>query len=129
MNGSVLLDTNVVIALFAGEAEVRDQLERTDSVFVPAVVVGELFYGARRSGRVEDNLARVEQFVAVASVLNCDTETARHYSQIKDELRTKGRPIPENDIWIGAIARQYSLTLISRDAHFAQVDDLISVTW
>ena len=129
MNGSVLLDTNVVIALFGGEQNVRDELRHADSVFVPSVVVGELFYGARRSGRVEKNLARVEEFVASNSVLNCDTETARHYSRIKESLRTKGRPIPENDVWIAAIARQHSLTLISRDTHFAEVDQLTLERW
>ena len=41
----------------------------------------------------------------------------------------KGHPIPENDIWIAAVAKQYALTLASRDAHFREVDDLVTVAW
>ncbi|HEY4572503.1 MAG TPA: PIN domain-containing protein [Thermoanaerobaculia bacterium] len=41
----------------------------------------------------------------------------------------KGRPIPENDIWIAASARQHGLTLATRDGHFDDVDGLITETW
>jgi tRNA(fMet)-specific endonuclease VapC len=44
-------------------------------------------------------------------------------------LRIKGRPIPENDIWIAATARQHDLTLVSRDRHFAEVDNLRWEQW
>jgi len=51
MNGRFLLDTNIVIALFAGDADVAASLVAAEEVFIPAVVIGELFYGARKSGR------------------------------------------------------------------------------
>ena len=41
----------------------------------------------------------------------------------KDKVR-KGKTIPENDIWIAAIAKQHGLTLISRDGHFKEIDGL-----
>jgi len=44
-------------------------------------------------------------------------------------LRKKGRPIPENDIWIAAIAFQHDLTLVSRDEHFEEVEDLKLEKW
>ena len=50
MNGMILLDTNIVIALFAKDAFVQDRLAQSDEVFVPSIVVGELYYGARKSG-------------------------------------------------------------------------------
>ncbi len=49
--------------------------------------------------------------------------------QIKDELRQKGRPIPENDIWIAAITQQHNLSLSTRDAHFEHIDHLSIVVW
>jgi tRNA(fMet)-specific endonuclease VapC len=98
-------------------------------IFTPSIVLGELYYGARKSTRVPENLARIEEFAARSTVLVCDTETARRYGEIKDRLRQKGRPIPENDIWIAAIALQYELTLVARDAHFENVDDLKVETW
>ena len=104
MNGRYLLDTNIVIAIFADEVVVRQQLAGAGEVFIPSIVLGELYYGAQKSARIASNVARVDEFAATNSVLACDTETARRYGEIKSELRAKGRPIPENDIWIAAIA-------------------------
>jgi tRNA(fMet)-specific endonuclease VapC len=129
MNGKVLLDTNIVIALFANEATVKTSLEQAHEVYVPSIVVGELCFGARKSGRIRDNLARIDEFVANNVVLECNTESARRYGEIKNALREKGRPIPENDIWIAAIALQHDLTLATRDMHFNEVEDLRIESW
>ena len=130
MSGNrVLLDTNVVIALFGGDATVQSRLAAAPEAFVPATVIGELYYGARNSGRVQDNLRRVDEFAAFSAVLTCDAATAAEYGEMKAALRTKGTPIPENDIWIAAVARQYGLTLVSRDEHFTHVDRLAVEKW
>ena len=127
MDGSRLLDTNIVIALFASDPAVVDLLKNTESVFIPSIVIGELYYGAHKSSRVKDNVARIDDFAASNVVLSCDIETARWYGEIKDRLRQSGRPIPENDIWIAAIAFQHDLTLVTRDAHFGKVENLTRV--
>jgi tRNA(fMet)-specific endonuclease VapC len=124
MNGKYLLDTNIIIALFADDSAVKDNLAKADEVFVPSIAVGELCFGARKSARVEENLKRIEEFVVNSAVLGCDAETARRYGQIKNALRIKGHPIPENDIWIAAIALQHDLTLMTRDAHFGEIEGL-----
>ncbi len=129
MSGSYLLDTNIVIAFFSGESVVIDQFAQADEILLPSIVLGELIFGARKSSRAEENLARIEDLSQQVVVLECDSDTARQYGAIKNALRLKGRPIPDNDIWIAAIAGQYHLTLITRDAHFAEVDDLLSETW
>ena len=127
--GRLLLDTSVVVDLFAGDSAVQRILATADEVFVPSVVVGELFYGAQRSSRRAENYAQVETFASATAVLPCDLSTARHYGSIKDALRSKGRPLPENDIWIAALARQHALTLATRDAHFREIDGLALLAW
>jgi len=129
MNGRYLLDTSVIIALFAGDESVTQEIEKAAEIFIPCIAVGELYYGARKSAKSEESLATIEQFVGDNVVLECDVETARHYGEIKNALRVKGRPIPENDIWIAAIALQHDLTLAARDVHFSQIVDLKMSTW
>jgi len=129
MNGRYLLDTNVIVAFFAGEGRVRDGLNEADEVFLPSVAIGEMCYGARESGRSDENLARIDELVLTNGVLACDVETARQYGEIKNALRIKGRPLPENDIWIAALARQHGLVLVTRDAHFEQIDNLNMTAW
>lgn len=129
MNGNFLLDTNIVIALFAGDAAVIAGLAAAEEVFIPAAVIGELFYGARKSGRPEENLRRIEEFAADNMILSCDADTARLYGEVKSSLQRKGRPIPENDIWIAATALQHDLILVSRDEHFEAVEWIRCVKW
>jgi tRNA(fMet)-specific endonuclease VapC len=128
-SGSSLLDTNIVIALFAREAAVMQRLAQMAAVFVPGTVIGELYFGAYNSARLEQNVARVAEFAATASVLWADPATAQRYGQLKADLRALGRPLPENDIWIAALAHQYSLVVVTRDAHFHSVPGLAVETW
>lgn len=130
MSGKYLLDTtNIIVALFADEAVVKNKLAQANEVFMPSIAIGELCYGARKSGRVQANLARIDELVANSTVLGCDAETARQYGEVKNKLRLKGRPLPENDIWIAALASQHDLILVTRDAHFQAVENLRSVAW
>lgn len=129
MNGRFLLDTNIVVALRADEPSIQDRLTPDTGLLVPSIVLGELYYGAYNSAHVEANLAWIDRFRDRSTVLECDAETARQYGHIKNALRAKGRPIPENDMWIAAIARQHQLTLVTRDEHFNEVDELTLETW
>ncbi|MCC5635323.1 type II toxin-antitoxin system VapC family toxin [Nostoc sp. CHAB 5844] len=129
MSGKYLLDTNIIIALFGDEAVVKNNLAQANEVFIPSVVIGELCYGARKSGRTEANLAKIDELVSNSAVLECDAETARQYGEVKNKLRLKGRPLPENDVWIAALALQYGLILVTRDAHFQEVENLQTVAW
>jgi len=70
MNGRYLLDTNIIIALFANEPQVLVQLQITDELFVTCITIGELYYGAYKSRHVAQNLARIADFVARNTILN-----------------------------------------------------------
>lgn len=129
MSGKFLLDTNIIIAIFKNDAKVIQRLRSAVEVFIPTVAIGELFYGAQHSPNVQKNLAEVQTFAAHSNVLPCDLLTAEMYGQVKNELKRKGNPIPENDIWIAAIAQQHGLTLVSRDQHFLQVSELLIEAW
>ena len=128
MNGNYLLDTNAIIALLEGNESVKALLAG-HRVLIPSIVTGEMYYGAYRSNRARSNVQRLETFIENRQVLNCDVQTGKFYGAIKNRLRAKGRPIPENDIWIAAIAQQYHLPLVTRDAHFDEVEGLSVVRW
>lgn len=81
--------------------------------------MGELFFGAERSKRREAKLAEAEAFAGDSEVRPCDLETARHYGVIENALRAEGRPIPDNDIWIAALAQQHELIVVTRDVRRA----------
>lgn len=124
MNGRILLDTNIVIAVFSGEESIQRCIEKANEIFIPVIVIGELYFGAYNSMNMERNIEKIDEFVANLTILSCDAYTAKIYGKIKGNLKKKGKPIPENDIWIAALADQYGLLLVTKDSHFKNIDDV-----
>jgi tRNA(fMet)-specific endonuclease VapC len=127
--GRYLLDTNAAVAVLNDKVDLDRRLGGWLNTFLSSTVLGELIFGAEKSSRVEANLIQIRRLVRLCPVLVCDEETARHYGSIKLRLLQRGRPIPENDIWIAASALQHGLALVTRDGHFGYVDDLITESW
>jgi tRNA(fMet)-specific endonuclease VapC len=114
----VFLDTNVVIDLLAGDPKVLELLSEMDELLLPSQVVGELYYGAENSERKEHHIERIEAFLSRCRIISVDDRIAKEYGRVKRELKEKGTPIPENDVWIAATARTWGLPLLMSDAHF-----------
>ena len=130
MNGSrFLLDTNIIIALFGEDPNIHDRMANAHEVFIPSIAIGELYLGAYKSQKIEENIARIDEFVSNNTVLACNAATAKSYGDIKNRLKEKGQPLPENDIWIAAIAQQYELTLVTRDTHFRIIEIFKIESW
>jgi tRNA(fMet)-specific endonuclease VapC len=129
MPGTFLLDTTAAVAVLQSDPAVAAVLTAAAHVVLPVTVIGEVFYGAYHSGRPAENIAQVEAFASANTVLECNQDTARQYGRIRQQLRAKGKPIPENDIWIAAVALQHGLPVITRDAHFVEVDGLTVMGW
>lgn len=128
MSGEFLVDTNVAIAFQAGESAVVKHFA-DELILLPSITVGELFYGAYNSTRQMVNVAAVDNLCKSVTVISCDYDTGRFYGLIKGSLRARGKKIPDNDIWIAALARQHDLTLATRDAHFSFVNELRIESW
>jgi tRNA(fMet)-specific endonuclease VapC len=125
----VILDTNAVSAILAADPLIDTLLGPSIQHHLPVVVIAEYQYGmlgSRMRRRLEPGFRKLE---SQSVVLTCERETADWYAAIRHELRVKGRPIPESDLWIAALARQYSLEIVSRDPHFDQVDRIRRISW
>ena len=69
MSGKFILDTNIVIAVFSNDMAVKELLSTAIEVFVPNIVIGELYFGAYNSGRKSENVALIDEFVLKSSIL------------------------------------------------------------
>src|SRR5438552_9319049 len=94
MNGKYLLDTNIVIAIFAGDPNVLEPLIQSNEVFISTIVLVELYYGARKSTHVDSNISRIDELAASSALIGCDIDTSRHYGRIKHDLRAKVDQFP-----------------------------------
>jgi tRNA(fMet)-specific endonuclease VapC len=125
---SVLLDTSVIVAHFRREPALAERL-KSATLYVPLTVLGELYYGAFKSEHQAKTLKQLEEFLRICAVLPPDELTAAHYGHIKADLERAGARIPENDLWIAAIAREHQLPLVTRDQHFSAVTGLAVLAW
>ena len=124
MNGSsVALDTSAAIAVLAGQAGVLLS-QSIEQFLLPVPVVGELRYGALHSRRSAENIADVEQLVGRCRVLDITAATAAVYARIGLGLREKGKPIPENDLWIASLCVEHQAPLATLDGHFDVIEEL-----
>jgi tRNA(fMet)-specific endonuclease VapC len=128
-----LLDTNICIAYLNGtDAVVRDRLLALSpsDVRLCSVVKAELVYGARKSSRVDHNLARLSAFFSALDSLPFDDLAAEHYGLLRTQLERVGTPIGANDMMIAATALAAAATLITRNqAEFVRVSGLSVASW
>ena len=125
IGNKLLLDTNIVIELFRGNQVVVAMLDRQEKVYLPTAALGELYLGAYRSVNVPKKLQQIKSILENCIVLYTDAITADKYAIIKTALLKKGKPIPENDIWIAATAMHYKIPLYTFDGHFKEVEEIV----
>ncbi len=125
----VVLDTNIVVDLLRKKNEAPRKILAYSELYLPMPVCGELLYGAAISAKPLESRQDVMLFLGKCKLLDFDWAVAESYAEIRKHLKAKGRPIPENDIWIAATAIAYGLKLITRDQHFANIDFLNVEFW
>ena len=127
-----LLDTNACIHFLNGDSDLLAQriLEAgPGKIAISSITLAELHFGAARSKRAETNLERVESFAEELVSYPFDDECASRFGHIKAEMLSAGRPTPDFDLAISAIAMTHGLTIVTADRHFAKVPGLVSVDW
>ena len=125
----MILDTNALSALAEGDGDLLRVVENQPDLAVPVIALGEYYYGIQQS-RFRLRYERwLNANLSVLDLLAVGRETAQPYAEIRRELKAAGQPIPSNDLWIAALAREYNLPVVSRDRHFQAVRGLRLVTW
>jgi predicted nucleic acid-binding protein len=94
--------------------------------FTSAVVVGELFKGAYRSGDAPRHIRNIEtRVLSAVTVLSYDIEIAKVYGGIRARLEDAGRPLADADLQIAATAVHHDLELITGNLrHFRRIPGL-----
>lgn len=123
----MLLDTSAYAAFMRGHSGLKVALQQAGEIFVNPVIIGELLAGFIRGRHRAKNESELRTFLSSprVSLLTVDRETASRYAAIINTLRNAGTPIPTNDIWIAATAMQHGLRVLTTDAHYLRVPQII----
>jgi tRNA(fMet)-specific endonuclease VapC len=122
-------DTNIIVDLLRKQRDAPTKILTYTEIYIPVTVVGELLFGAAISAKPTESRADVLAFLEKGKLLEQNIMVAEAYVEVRKHLQIKGKPIPENDIWIAATAHAYGLKLITRDQHFAGIDFLNVEFW
>lgn len=124
---ALLLDTSAYAAFKRGHPEAVAALRTAPMILLPIVVLGELLAGFEAGNRREQNREELQRFLQSGRVrlASHGEGTAERYALIYAYLRKNGRPIPTNDLWIAASAMEHSVRLLTADAHFLNLPQIL----
>jgi tRNA(fMet)-specific endonuclease VapC len=123
----LVLDTNIYCDFAEGLPDAVGTIATSgELILIPSIVLGELNYGFMKGSRQEWNEKKLRQIVnrLHIQIINVDENVARKYAIIYSSLVRKGRKIPINDVWIAACCMEAGGTLLTRDGHFGEVEQI-----
>ncbi len=136
MSQTYLLDTDSYTFLAEEKLEVLahvNALKPGDRGYISFATVAEWEYGYYNTLnpqlRAKIRLIGNKAFDRISGVVQSSQDINSIYGQIRADLRRAGAMIPLNDIWIAATALAIGATLVTHDAHFQHVKNLVTVDW
>ena len=126
-----LLDTNICIFALRDKYGVNERLEEVgrDQCYVADVTVMELRFGAYKSGKKEENLLIVNDFVSKVNVVPF-ADAIDAFCQEKLRLQSLGTPIEDYDLFIGCAAKVAGLTMVTDNVqHLSRIEGLQIENW
>lgn len=130
-----LLDTDTLVYVLNAQprhAAVLERFNREDprNLFVSAITLAELRYGAARSQRREANQAKLDRVAQALNLAPFEEEAAAEYGTVRSELENAGTPVGPLDTLIAAHALSLGLTLVtSNEREFSRVRRLRVENW
>jgi len=125
-----LLDTNVWIGYLKGVPALVQRIQTEPQIAISSISLGELYYEARKSQRVEANLKRIEILREEVPVFEVESTVAATYGVIRADLERQGTLVGPNDLWIAAVAKTHDLILVSRNQReFVRIAGLRLDNW
>ena len=124
-----MLDTNAISAWAKGDPALLRALHSDRPWRLPAIALGEYRYGVLKSTRRAELERWLEQIEEACVVLAADAVTARHYASLRLAMDGEPAGVPYHDLWIGALALQHDLDVVSRDTHFDKMPGVRRIGW
>lgn len=126
----LVLDTNIFSDYAEGIPQTVDFMATYgEFIYLPSVVLGELYFGFMKGSKQQINEKKLQQFIGrlKVEIIDINPGVARKYAMIYLSLQKKGNKIPINDVWIAASCMEVGGTLLTRDKHFEVVEQIETV--
>ena len=131
----VCLDTAFLADLFrknpAAEMKLKEFVDAREENSITVMTVAELYYGAYKSNRLEEEKAKVEQIKRKFLILEMNESGAQKFGELLSRLEKSGKTISDRDVLIAAIAiSKGENTIVTRnEKDFARISELSVITY
>ena len=125
----MILGTNAISALLEDDEGLHARIAGENTLFLPVIAIGEFRFGLLASRLRESLSEKLAVLIRNTVQLDVTDATTPHYADLRQALKLAGMPIPANDLWIAALARQHTQPILSRDAHFDHVPGIDRIAW
>ena len=124
----VLFDTNAYASFKRDEAAIIEIVQHAERIGISPIVIGELIAGFDGGSKAKQNKKELQEFLESSRIIiyPITLDTAHFFSQVYGTLKSKGKPIPTNDMWIAAQALEHGCVVCTYDKHFGFIEGLIS---
>lgn len=127
-----MLDSDHFVYWMNGHAAVRAKVQEVGfhQIAVSAVTVGELFFGAYNSQRIQENIDRAVEFLSYLTILDLGMAGGRVFGELKAQLRQAGQTVGDADLFIAATALSSGRVFVSNNTrHFGRIPGLTLENW
>jgi tRNA(fMet)-specific endonuclease VapC len=127
-----LLDSDVLVSLLRGHSGVRESFAAHDAdpKAFSVITYGELLYGALKSARPVENMAKVRRYAQLLPVIDLSPAITETFASLKADLERLGKKIDDFDLLIAATAIHLSYKLVTGNIrHFRNIPNLTIESW
>ena len=126
----ILFDTNAYASFKRNEAAIIEIVQHAELIGISPIVIGELIAGFDGGNKAKQNKIELQKFLESSRIIvyPITLDTSHFFSQIYCTLKSKGKPIPTNDMWIASQALEHGCVVCTYDKHFGFIEGLISET-
>ena len=131
----VCLDTAFLADLFrknpAAEKKLKELVETHEEISITVMTIAELYYGAFKSNKVEDEKAKVEQIKHKFVILEMNENGAQKFGELLSKLEKTGKKISDRDVLIAAIAisKGENAIVTRNEKDFERISELSVITY
>ena len=127
-----LLDTDTCIYWLKGNEDIEEKVLKIGipKIYISFVTLSELYYGAYKSRRVEQNLANIGILKSKLHLMDSNVSVCDFFGRLKAMLEKNGEIIDDADLLIAACALDINATLVTNnEKHFKRIKELKVQNW
>ncbi len=127
-----VLDTNICVYWMKGNEDIEQKALSVglDQIAVPFIALSELYYGAYKSRRIEENLAAIETLKSNLALLEWSEDVCEVFGRLKATLEKDGKTLHDADIFVAACALANNSVLVTNnEKHFDRIQELKLENW